>query len=90
MGQARTIIRFGAALLALASPLLFPLGITIILAGVGAIVTPLLPLAVGLIFDALYWHGSASWLPWASLVGALLSIVAFFVHRYVRTSIMYG
>lgn len=89
MGQTRTVV--GAFVLgaAFVSPFMFPLAVTVFLALCAALVTPLAPLAIGILIDALY-GGVVSSYPIASLVGAVASLLAFFIERYIKTSIMYA
>ncbi len=75
---------------ALLSPFLFPLPFTALLALLGAVVSAWVPLVVGVIIDALYWSREAYAFPLWTLFGAAVTLTAFFVHRFVETSIMRG
>jgi hypothetical protein len=88
MGYSRTVARFAVAGIALASPFIFPLSFTLVLALISGAASPLLPLTVGIMLDTLYWtHGGYSY-PLYSLLGGIVTIAAFGVHRFAATSIM--
>lgn len=82
------MMRGVATFLALTSVVLFPWPLTVILAVVSAFVEPLLPLAVGIFVDTLYYTPQAHTLPIFTLSGALVTIVAFVVRSRLRASIM--
>lgn len=75
---------------ALLAPFLFPMSFTFGLALLGSIWTPWIPLAVGLVADALYFSPDAFSFPLYSLLGAGVTVIAFGVHRFIETSIMPG
>jgi hypothetical protein len=90
MGYRRSIIiRFLVVGAALLSPFFFPIILTIGLALLGAAVSAWIPLTVGILLDALYWNAGVE-VPLATLVGAIGSIIAFLVHRFVKTSIIHA
>lgn len=72
------------------SALFFPWPLTACLAAGVSLFEPLVPLAVGLFVDTLYYvpHGMA--LPLFTLWGGLGTGVAFFVHSRLKTSSIEG
>jgi hypothetical protein len=83
------ILRSVVLIAAFLSPILFPWPLTALLALIAAAVSPLAPLAVGLIIDTLYFSRTASlFVPWATILGAVATLGAFSVHRFLETSIM--
>ncbi|MDO8624015.1 MAG: hypothetical protein Q7R54_01540 [bacterium] len=79
------VVLVGAAFF---SPFFFPIGMTALLALVGAVVSPLVPLLVGLLVDTLYYGPGTYAFPLYSLLGGLATLGAFGMHRFVETSIM--
>ncbi|OGG76252.1 hypothetical protein A2950_02260 [Candidatus Kaiserbacteria bacterium RIFCSPLOWO2_01_FULL_55_19] len=73
-------------LLAFISALFFPWPLTALLAIIAAMREPLVPLALGIFVDTLYYVPSALSLPLSTLLGALVTVLAFFVHSRLRTS----
>lgn len=71
-----------------ASLILLPWPCTVVLALAAACIEPLVPFAVGVLADTLYFipHGTA--LPLASLAGLLVTLLALFVHSRLRTGSM--
>ncbi|TSC69818.1 MAG: hypothetical protein G01um101449_510 [Parcubacteria group bacterium Gr01-1014_49] len=74
--------------LTLISVVFFPWPFTATLALLAASVEPLVPLAAGLFADTLYYVPQAHGLPLFTLLGALASLIAFFVRSRVRAGIM--
>jgi hypothetical protein len=72
----------------LASTVFFPWLVTGIITVLLAPWEPLLPLAVGMVFDALYSAPGAHAFPVFSLYGAVLTAGAFFVRERLRASIL--
>lgn len=72
------------------SILYFPWPMTVLLALVSTAVEPLLPLVIGLFADTLYYVPSAHTAPFATLVGAIVTAVAFFVRSRLRAGNMRG
>lgn len=70
------------------SLLFFPWLFTVVLVLVSAFFIPLLPLAVGLSTDALYYAPHAGSIPLFTLYGAVMSALAIFVQKQLRTSII--
>jgi hypothetical protein len=69
----------------LASIIFFPWQLSVLVVLGGAGIEPLLPLAAGLLADALYFVPHSTTLPVFSLGGAAVSIVATVVRRQFRT-----
>ena len=83
MPQAGTILTFLSALF-------FPWPLTACLALGMALFEPLVPLAVGLFVDTLYYLPHGGSMPTFTLVGALVTLGAFFVRSRLKTSIIGG
>ncbi len=75
-------------LAALCSTALFPWWVTGILVVLLAPFEPLVPVAVGMLFDALYYAPGAHAFPVFSLYGLVLTVLAYFVRERVRASII--
>lgn len=75
-------------LLAFVSVIFFPWPLTIMLAFTSSFFIPLLPLAIGLFADTLYYTPHSGTLPLFTLYGALAAGVSIFVHRQLRTGII--
>lgn len=71
-------------LLSFLSALFLPWVCTVLIACAGALVEPLLPLAAGLFTDVLYYAPGTYSLPLATLGGAAVTGIAFFVRTRVR------
>ncbi len=69
-------------ILAVVSAFLFPWPLTLVLALISAISEPLVPLAVGMLIDTLYYSGG--W-PLGTILGALATSIALFIHSRLRT-----
>lgn len=74
--------------IAFVSALCFPWPLTALLALGMALSEPLVPLAVGLFADTLYYTPQVSALPAFTLWGGLATGVAFFVRSRLRASII--
>lgn len=70
------------------SAAIFPWPATALLALVASFVEPLVPFAVGVFMDVLYYAPSAGAWPTATLYGLGLSIIAIFVRRQLRAGII--
>jgi hypothetical protein len=70
----------------LISVVLFPWQIAALIALGAAFVEPLVPFAMGLLIDTLYFMPQGVKLPLFTLGGALVSLVASVVHSRLRTS----
>lgn len=77
-------------LLAFVSAVFFPWPLTALVALIAAAGEPLVPLAVGLFADTLYYAPSSSHLPLSTLLGAVATALAFFVRSRLRTSSIRG
>lgn len=75
-------------LLAFVSTVLFPWPLTVLLTLGIAVFEPLVPLAIGIFADTLYYSPQAGVLPWFTICGALVTILAFFVRSRLKTSII--
>lgn len=82
------MIRGLLTLSALISTVLFPWPLTALLGIVAAIFEPLVPLAVGIFADTLYWSPQLGTIPLLTLCGALATILAFFVRSRLETRII--
>lgn len=89
MGNARTVVRGVFVLCALLAPFFFSFTVTLLLTLLGAIVSIWVPLLVGILLDTLYWSSGVYPYPLYSLLGMLGTLIAFGVHRFVKTSIMW-
>ena len=72
---------------AFASAFLFPWPFTAALALAGAFVEPILPLAVGLLMDTLYYTAHAA-MPLFTFCGAIVTALVFFVRSRLGTGII--
>lgn len=70
------------------SVILFPWPLTALLALVSSAYVPLVPLAAGIFADTLYYSPQANALPWFSIWGALVSVIALFVRSRLMTGII--
>ena len=71
---------------ALASAALFPWPFTALLALAVSLGEPLVPLAVGIVIDTLYYTPQAQVLPLFTICGALTTVVIFLVRSRLETS----
>ena len=83
---------FGVTLtfLVFISVVLFPWPLTAILVLASSLSVPLLPLAIGIFADTLYYTPRVSALPLATLFGAFTTVAAFFVRSRLRASSIGG
>ncbi len=77
-------------LLAFVSTVLFPWPFTALLTLGLSLVEPLVPLAVGLFADTLYFTAQAGSLPRFTIYGAVVTALAFLVRSRLKTSIIGG
>lgn len=82
------MMRILFSLLAIASAFLFPYPATLILSFVAGLFVPVIPLIVGILVDLYYHVPGASPLPFATLIGASVSIAAVLVRRFVKARII--
>ncbi len=73
---------------AIISTIFFPWPFTALLALASSPVEPLLPLAVGIFMDTLYYTPSMRMPPFFVIIGAIATIIAFFVRNRIRTGII--
>ncbi len=65
----------------------FPYPLTVVLSFAASLFVPWLALLLGLLADALYYAPGAT-LPYATVLGLILTLLAVFVRRFVRERIM--
>lgn len=82
--------RFALIVSALFSFFLFPYPYTLALAFVASIFVPWFALALGLLYDALFMIPHEGSVPLASILGAVSSLLAHLVRRFVKARIMGG
>lgn len=70
------------------SLLVFPAPLSIVALVVAAFVSPVAAFAAGVCADLLYFAPHAAVVPFYSLLGAGIAIIALFVRRFVQTSMM--
>ncbi len=80
------MIRTVFIVLASASIFLFPWPYAAVLVFIGALYVPMIGVSLGVIYDALYWTHGIGW-PIATTAGALGSLAAFFLARFIRTRV---
>lgn len=76
-----------ALIVALLSPLLFPTVIVVILVAGAALILPPVGLIAGVLTDSLY-HTPGQSAPLGTLIGGAITLIAYGVHRFVKTRIM--
>lgn len=82
------MIRALLAFTSLTSVVFFPWPFTVFLALISAFTEPLVPLAVGICFDAFYYTPSAHSIPLFTLGGAAATAIALFVRSRLRAGII--
>lgn len=82
------ILPISLTILSLISVVLFPWIYTLVLVCVTAAFEPLVPLAVGILADTLYYTSHAAAWPLYTLLGLVTSILAYFVRSGLRSSII--
>lgn len=75
-------------LLTFVSAVFFPWPLTACLALGLAIFEPLVPIAVGIFVDTLYYASHSGTLPLLTIYGALATSIAFFVRSRLKTGII--
>lgn len=70
------------------STVLFPWPLTVLLAVAASFGEPLVPLAVGIFADTLYYAPQSGSFPLLTFYGLIVSILAVLVRRQLRSSIM--
>ena len=76
------------AIFALVSAFVFPWAFTAGIALVAALWIPLLPLAVGLLLDILYYAPHAHWFPLGTVLGAVVTLLAHIVRTRLKAGII--
>ncbi len=80
-------IRTGTAIaLALGSPFFFPAPLSAAIVLVASVIVPPVGLLAGILTDALY--RAPGMLPYATLAGALASVLGYVVQRIIKTRII--
>ncbi len=74
--------------LALVSAFVFPYLLTLLLSFMAGLFVPAAPLIVGVLIDLHYHAPGASAVPFATLIGAVLSIAAALVRRFIKARII--
>lgn len=69
----------------LSSVVFFPWQLSVALMTYAAVYEPLVPLAAGMLADALYYTSYSTATPFFSLYGAVATSIALFVHSRLRT-----
>ena len=82
------MIRGTLAVLSFISVVFLPWVVTALLALVASIFDPLVPLAIGLFADTLYYSPQVGMIPLFTLFGALVTVVAFFVRSRLSPGII--
>lgn len=83
-----TMTRSAVVVFALISAFIFPWIFTAGIAFFAALWIPLLPLAVGILLDVLYYAPQAHWFPLGTVSGALVTLVAHFVRTRLKAGII--
>ena len=76
-----------AIITALLAPLLLPSFFAAFLVFIAAVILPPLGLVAGVLTDTLYYTPAVSF-PYATVIGAGISVVAYIVHQFIKTRIM--
>ncbi len=82
------MIRGTLTLITFISTVFFPWPLTAVLALATSVFEPLIPLAIGLFADTLYYTPQAGILPIFTIYGAIITVVAFFVRSRLSESII--
>lgn len=82
--------RGALTLFAFISAIYFPWVFTVLFALALSLAEPLIPLAIGIFLDTLYYAPSVETLPFFTLGGAVATAVMLFVHSRLRTGIING
>ncbi len=76
-----------AVLLGLSAPLLFPAAFALGVVVITSVIVPPIGLLAGMLTDALYYTPSVS-IPYATIIGLVISVLGYFVQRFLKTRIM--
>lgn len=82
------MMRQSATVLTFISAVVFPWPLTACLALLASLFEPLTPLAVGIFADTLYYVPQGAFLPAATLGGACVTAIAFFVRSRLKARII--
>lgn len=80
------MMRGFATVAAFFSVVFFPWPVTVVVTLAAAIVVPLVPLAVGIFADTLYYTPHVFSLPLGTIIGALVTVLAFFFRKRFRSA----
>ncbi len=75
-------------LIAFISTVLFPWPLTVLLTLGVSLYEPLVPLAIGIFADTLYYTPQVGVLPLFTIYGLIAAVIAFFVRSRLKTSII--
>jgi hypothetical protein len=81
------MIPVAVLLLALVGVIAFPWPYALFLAIVASLYVPLAGLALGIISDALYYTHAASLIPWGTLVGGIVTVLAYLARRFMKARV---
>lgn len=83
-------VAFGIPLgvLAVLSPLLFPVYLAVLIVTLVSLLIPPIALVAGMLADALYYVPGHVFVPYASIAGLLASLIAVFVHDFIKARII--
>lgn len=76
------------ALATFLSALWLPWPMTAVLAVAAALWLPLLPLATGILLDALYYAPGTAWFPYGTLLGLLVTVASYLVRTRLAAGII--
>lgn len=82
------MIRGTLAIFSMVATILFPWPFTVLLTLAASLLEPLLPLAVGLFADTLYYSPQAGGIPVFTLYGAVATVLATFVRSRLKAGII--
>ena len=82
------MIRGLTTALAFVSAVLFPWPLTVLITLGVALFEPLVPLAIGIFADTIYYTPHAGVLPWFFICGGVSTILASLVRSQLKTSII--
>lgn len=74
--------------LSFVSTILFPWPLSVLLVIISSLYVPLVPFAVGIFADTLYYTPQESFLPFFTMIGAIVSGIAVFVRSRLSASII--
>ena len=84
------MMRAMPTILALIALFVFPWQVSFVAVFIAALFMPVAGIALGIIGDIVYYVPGASFVPYFTLLGALVTAVSILVHRFVKTRIIEG